>query len=185
MRALLLTVLLVGCTDFTDVARNVCGNGLLEPGEDCDNDAANCVRCAVTCDLPSDCPSGAYACGVDGFCHAPGGQLADPTAPVTFQADDFLAAGAIFYSLLPDLPQLLRDRRITGHVRFQANGGSGVFFHVRPQPKRGAPTMAVDIVGQSARVTLELPRDLAPELWDNVLARSPSFPRVPPNPQSK
>jgi len=42
----------------------------------------------VTCDAVDDCPSGAYACGNDGFCHAPGGQLAEPSAPVTFQADD-------------------------------------------------------------------------------------------------
>jgi hypothetical protein len=74
-----------GCTDFADVPRDVCGNGLLEPGEDCDSDAANCVRCAVTCD-PGACPSDAYTCGVDGFCHAPGGELAEPGAPATSSA---------------------------------------------------------------------------------------------------
>ncbi len=88
MKLSLLLVLAIGCTDFTDITRGVCGNGLLEPGEDCDTESARCVRCAVTCDEVDDCPSEAYACGNDGFCHAPGGALADPTAPVTFQADD-------------------------------------------------------------------------------------------------
>jgi len=89
----LLLCLLVACTDFADVQRGVCGNGLLEPGEDCDSDAANCVRCAVTCD-PGDCPSAAYTCGVDGFCHAPGGELAEPGPPVTFQAEDLRVTDA-------------------------------------------------------------------------------------------
>ena len=79
MKLALTLILLAACTDFTDITRGVCGNGLLEPGEDCDNEAASCVRCAVTCDKANDCPSDAYACGNDGFCHAPGGQLADPT----------------------------------------------------------------------------------------------------------
>jgi hypothetical protein len=84
----LLACTLFACTDFTDITRGVCGNGLLEVGEDCDNEAASCVRCAVTCDAADDCPDGEYSCGNDGFCHAPGGQLAEPSAPVTFQADD-------------------------------------------------------------------------------------------------
>jgi len=81
-------IVLAGCTDFDAVPRGVCGNGLLEPGEDCDSDDAACVRCAVACAVDAQCPAAAYACGVDGFCHAPGGQLAAPTAPVTFAAED-------------------------------------------------------------------------------------------------
>lgn len=89
MKLAILFVLLTACTDFTDITRSVCGNGLLEPGEDCDSEVASCVRCAVTCDAKDDCPSANYACGNDGFCHAPGGELADPSSPVQFQADDF------------------------------------------------------------------------------------------------
>jgi len=89
MKLPLLVVLLVSaCTDFADVSRGVCGNGLLEPGEDCDGEAANCVRCAVSCGSAVDCPTEDYTCGVDGFCHAPGGLLGQPSVPVTFQADD-------------------------------------------------------------------------------------------------
>jgi hypothetical protein len=79
---------LAACTDFDSVPREVCGNGVLEPGEDCDSAEARCVRCAVTCAEAADCPSADHACGLDGLCHAPGGELARATAPVTFQADD-------------------------------------------------------------------------------------------------
>jgi hypothetical protein len=79
---------LPACTDFDAIPRGVCGNGLVEAGEDCDSADARCVRCAITCAAAADCPSADYACGVDGFCHAPGGALAPPSAPVTFQVDD-------------------------------------------------------------------------------------------------
>jgi hypothetical protein len=88
IRGVVLLGFVMACTDFADLARGVCGNGLLESGEDCDSDDASCVRCAVTCKGAVDCPTVAYSCGVDGLCHAPGGQLADPSAPVTFGADD-------------------------------------------------------------------------------------------------
>jgi len=80
------------CTDFDDLPRGACGNGLVEPGEDCDSTAIGCVRCAVACAAASDCPNADYACGVDGFCHAPGGALDRPSAPVTFQVDDLRVA---------------------------------------------------------------------------------------------
>lgn len=92
MRLAWLLILLAGCTDFDAVTRNTCGNGLLEAGEDCDSTDPSCVRCAVLCDTIADCPSEDYACGVDGFCHAPSGDLARPTAPVTFQVDDMRVA---------------------------------------------------------------------------------------------
>lgn len=88
MHRLLILVALAGCTDFDDVPRDICGNGLVEAGEDCDSSDPSCVRCAVACVAASECPSEAYACGVDGFCHAPSGELARPSAPVTFQADE-------------------------------------------------------------------------------------------------
>jgi hypothetical protein len=44
MRCLGYLILLAACTDFDDVSRGVCGNGLLEPNEDCDSSDASCVR---------------------------------------------------------------------------------------------------------------------------------------------
>jgi hypothetical protein len=87
-RALALLLVVAGCTDFDDLPRGVCGNGVVETGEDCDSGDPACVRCAVTCRIAADCPNADYRCGVDRLCHAPGGTLAQPTAPVTFQVDD-------------------------------------------------------------------------------------------------
>lgn len=84
-----LALLLAACTDFDTLDRGVCGNGLIEPGEDCDSGDASCVRCAVTCDEQADCPTAAYACGTDGLCHAPGGTLAPPAPAGPFQVNDF------------------------------------------------------------------------------------------------
>lgn len=80
------------CTDFEALDRGVCGNGLLEPGEDCDSSDASCVSCSVTCTLDSQCPTTAYHCGTDGLCHAPGGALADPEVVGAFEANDFRVA---------------------------------------------------------------------------------------------
>ncbi|MDB4956870.1 MAG: hypothetical protein JWO36_4439 [Myxococcales bacterium] len=77
------------CTSFDPVARGTCGNGLLEPGEDCDTTDATCVKCAVVCASAATCPTSDYTCGVDGFCHAPSGTLAPPTAVGAFQYDEY------------------------------------------------------------------------------------------------
>ncbi|MBX3161960.1 MAG: VCBS repeat-containing protein [Deltaproteobacteria bacterium] len=81
-------LLVAACTDFGSIEPNVCGNGIVEAGEDCDADDARCVRCAIVCTASAECPTSDYACGVDGFCHAPGGVLGAASAPVAFQADD-------------------------------------------------------------------------------------------------
>src|SRR5882762_11842288 len=88
--ALTLALLAVAsaCTNFDPIARGTCGNGVLEPGEDCDSTAQTCVKCAVTCAVPQDCPTADSACGVDGFCHAPGGALAAPISAGTFEASE-------------------------------------------------------------------------------------------------
>jgi hypothetical protein len=85
----LLLALVTACTSFDAVPRNTCGNGILEPGEDCDSPAASCVRCAVTCQTAMDCPTTDYTCGVDGFCHAPGGAFGPPVAAGAFLVDDY------------------------------------------------------------------------------------------------
>ncbi len=81
-------LVLTACTTFDPIAGGVCGNGLLEPGEDCDSNDASCVACQVVCAKASECPTAAYTCGVDGFCHAPSGVLASPTPASSLLADD-------------------------------------------------------------------------------------------------
>ncbi len=81
-------VVFAGCTSFDPIERGVCGNGLLEPGEDCDSNDPSCVACEVACRAASDCPTTAYTCGVDGFCHAPSGAVMPPTAASSLLATD-------------------------------------------------------------------------------------------------
>ncbi|MCX5742085.1 MAG: VCBS repeat-containing protein, partial [Proteobacteria bacterium] len=75
-----------GCSDFSAIDRGVCGNGLLDPGEDCDSSAASCSSCSITCDLTA-CPSG-FTCGVDQLCHAPGGRLTTDSIPSPYAVDE-------------------------------------------------------------------------------------------------
>jgi hypothetical protein len=81
-------IALTACTDLAPIDRDVCGNGLLEAGEDCDSSDPSCVSCAVTCTADDQCPTSAYRCGVDGVCHAPGGALGPLHAAGAFQADE-------------------------------------------------------------------------------------------------
>ena len=81
-------VLAGGCTSFESIDRGVCGNGLIEAGEDCDSSASTCVRCAVVCATNMDCPTSDYACGVDGLCYAPGGALGAAVPAGPFQVKD-------------------------------------------------------------------------------------------------
>ena len=43
MTRLWLLIVVAGCTTLPPIARDTCGNGILEPGEDCDSTAATCV----------------------------------------------------------------------------------------------------------------------------------------------
>ena len=92
MRTLVVLICLAACTTFEPIERNVCGNGLLEPGEDCDSPDPKCVACAVACSTGSDCPNAAYTCGVDGLCHAPSGLFAQPTPQVLALVDEMQIA---------------------------------------------------------------------------------------------
>lgn len=86
--ALLLLIFTTACTSFDTLDRDVCGNGLIEAGEDCDSSDPSCVRCAVSCSAATDCPTDAYSCGTDGLCHAPSGVLAPPAAGGPFQVNE-------------------------------------------------------------------------------------------------
>ena len=67
--------LIVGCSGLGVTERGICGNDIVEPGEDCDG-AVYCDACAIRCDADATCHGFAgYSCGGDGFCHAPGGEL--------------------------------------------------------------------------------------------------------------
>jgi hypothetical protein len=77
------------CTTLPDLPANTCGNGVLEPNEDCDG-GTHCTKdCTVPCDdnggctfVPSPRDASQYACGTDRICHAPGGWLQVPAASI-------------------------------------------------------------------------------------------------------
>ena len=86
------TCLLVGaCTELPDVERGVCGNHVVEPGEDCDGFAPEGAACAAPEDAhacrfdcaASACPAG-LGCGLDGVCRGGGGFASAPLGPWTF-----------------------------------------------------------------------------------------------------
>jgi hypothetical protein len=80
-----LTVVLAGamaaCFDLSEVEPGVCGNQVLEAGEDCDGFAPGGGTCGaptepgacfVVCDADVACPDG-WGCGQDGICRRPTG----------------------------------------------------------------------------------------------------------------
>ncbi len=149
---------LPACTDFDAIPRGICGNGLVEPGEDCDSSDARCVRCAIACAAAADCPNADYTCGADRFCHAPGGALATPSAPVTFQVDD-LRITDVDHDGTGDV---LGVSKTSAVVRYGDSAGSlaaGASFVTPPQS--GPPSFG-DLDGDGALdLSLETPDGIA------------------------
>ncbi len=97
-RLCLLCVSLLGCAGLEPIALDVCGNEVLEAGEDCDLLGASpdsrlwCEDCRYRCDPERDCPNG-WGCGADGLCRAPAAELergipVEGFTPVSFGAAD-------------------------------------------------------------------------------------------------
>jgi hypothetical protein len=124
-------LLAAACNSLPDVEPGVCGNKVVEAGEDCDGfaeDGASCGAagtgngCFFVCESSeagSACPAG-YGCGADGRCRRPSGELALASQfafPVPgFQIADIDGDG------VPDLVGSSQNRL---HVVF-GNGGGGV-----------------------------------------------------------
>jgi hypothetical protein len=81
--AIAIASVLAACSQLTPATPNVCGNGAVEDGEDCDGAsmlgtcgaAGTPNACHFVCDATRTCPDG-YACGIDGRCREPGGEFA-------------------------------------------------------------------------------------------------------------
>ena len=82
MRRLLIWAFAVGslaCAELPDVPAGVCGNGVVEDGEDCDSRDASCgapdsdAACRQLCATDDECGSGAARCGFDGVCRSASG----------------------------------------------------------------------------------------------------------------
>src|SRR5262249_5586114 len=74
MRRALPLLLLSACTNLPEITANVCGNHVLDPGEECDTAQAGCstpdagvLGCRFSCAGGAACPTG-KTCGTDGIC---------------------------------------------------------------------------------------------------------------------
>jgi FG-GAP-like repeat len=92
-----LAVALLGCSTLGEIPANVCGNGIVDPGEDCDGPSASCGApasdhpCRFLCEKPADCPAH-YDCGHDGVCREPTGNFSKQASIPTEEELSFAVA---------------------------------------------------------------------------------------------
>ena len=89
VRAAILVLAVAACSNLP-AYEPVCGNGVIEPHEDCDSSAA-CFQCSQPCDAALACPTG-LTCGGDFLCHAPGGQFRGQGELLPFDGQDLFTA---------------------------------------------------------------------------------------------
>ncbi|MBI5542652.1 MAG: VCBS repeat-containing protein, partial [Deltaproteobacteria bacterium] len=94
-----LLLVLCACKDLPQLQAGVCGNGVIEQGEDCDSVASPGMRCLgageaspcrLTCRLPADAGPGAasprcperWGCGLDGLCRQSAGDFVPTGSPI-------------------------------------------------------------------------------------------------------
>ncbi|MCC6551537.1 MAG: VCBS repeat-containing protein [Polyangiaceae bacterium] len=86
---------LMACVDLPLIDADTCGNRVVEPGEDCD-EQANCGRagtpeaCRLLCSAAIECPGG-YDCGLDGLCRRPTGAFEGLVARTSSTTTDMTA----------------------------------------------------------------------------------------------
>lgn len=116
---MLFALCVFGCTELPDVDADVCGNGVVEAGEDCDTfapegaacyDAEALSPCAFSC-VDTSCPDD-FACGGDGVCRRASG-------------DFELAGGASLGGVLGAVSDVDGD----GYLDIAASSPAGVEMH--------------------------------------------------------
>lgn len=89
IRIALVALLCTACSGLEPLTPS-CGNGVVDPGEDCDS-GANCRACSIECSTAGsaeECPDD-YLCGADLLCHAPGGRFQKSSTTLSFEALGF------------------------------------------------------------------------------------------------
>lgn len=81
---------LLACDPLAPLPRDVCGNTVIEAGEDCDGaglgDSACNQLCRLECTAEGACPAG-WGCGADGLCRQPTGTFAPLGNSLAVSAD--------------------------------------------------------------------------------------------------
>lgn len=131
--SLLLSVasVLPGCSQTHAVELDVCGNRVVEPGEDCDGEAGCNAACRYACSAEQACPTG-YSCDVDAkVCRTASGSFESAALAETFlgmpvaadldgdEREDLLLAG-YSQSATSSLYFFGRDRQVQAGVRLPA-----------------------------------------------------------------
>jgi hypothetical protein len=93
----LAAVLIIGCTNLPAFDEGVCGNNVLDEGEDCDGateEGRACGEdgtenaCFYTCEGEAQCLEG-WVCGTDQRCRRPSSKFEAPYSPWRFPVDSF------------------------------------------------------------------------------------------------
>lgn len=90
-----------------------CGNGVIEPHEDCDSGSGGCLACSLACNASGGCPAG-LACGGDSLCHAPGGQFRPQGQVLPFDGKDLFVAD-VDHDRVGDLVEVSATALVTLH----------------------------------------------------------------------
>jgi hypothetical protein len=131
---------LAACSNLPEIAADLCGNGVVEAGEECDGDAGaaggTCGAvadgdnaCHFVCAGGASCPAG-YACGDDARCRAPSAIFVPAPGPYPFDGGD-LAAGDVDGDHIDDLVGVGASALT---VRF--GNPAADLFHAESQPIR-------------------------------------------------
>lgn len=113
---LLLLSLALGCSKLPEIPRGLCGNQVLESGEQCDGSPApfacgaprTPAACRFICQGGVACPSG-MSCGRDEICRVPSGTFEDPRFLVTLEGEQ-LQVRDVDHDGAEDLVAISRDR---------------------------------------------------------------------------
>jgi len=103
---------LCACSDLPPYEPS-CGNGVVEPHEDCDTGSGGCFACSLACSASGTCPDG-LACGGDSLCHAPGGQFRPQGQVLPFDGQDLFVAD-VDHDRVGDLVEVSATALVTLH----------------------------------------------------------------------
>ena len=142
----------VACSPLSHYPGGVCGNGVLDPGEDCDGQAGTGAcgaagdgprACHLLCEAAEDCPEG-WACAPSGSCHHAVGAFVPMGVPEP--AADLWALGDLDGDTRPDLVTLdVGSSNRPGEVRVSFGTGTGDLVDATTQRLPAGTARTLDV----------------------------------------